>query len=133
MVSKSTYLSTFNKQFIDFLEDILISFPNNKDILNMQNTILTVKKINPSLLIKLWYSFVYQPYYQKIENDDISFFLDKNYSEDIKLLDDQKTTLEAIERLRNPIKELDKDNQDKCMKYLKNLSLLSKMYTESNK
>lgn len=130
MVSKSTYLTTFNKQFIDFLEDILISFPNNKDILNMQNTILTVKKINPSLLIKLWYSFVYTPYYLKIEKDDISFFLDKNYNEDTKLLDDQKNTLEAIDRLRNPIKQLDEENQNKCMKYLKNLSLLSKMYSE---
>ena len=130
MVSKSTYLQTFNKQFLDFLDDILIIFPNNKDILNMQNTILSVKKINPSILIKLWYSFVYQPYHTKIQNDDISFFLEKNYSEDIKLLDDQKTTLEAIEKLRNPIKKLDSENQLKCMKYLKNLSLLSKMYNE---
>ena len=43
MVSKSTYLQTFNKQFLDFLDDILIIFPNNKDILNMQNTFYKIK------------------------------------------------------------------------------------------
>jgi hypothetical protein len=128
---KSLFLKTFNQQFLQFLEDILVVFPNDVDIVNMKNTINTVKKINPSILIKIWYQYVWVPYNEQVMNDDISFFVEKNYGEDIKLLDEQQKTMDAIERLRTPIRNLDDDNQIKCMHYIKNLSILSDKYVSS--
>lgn len=128
---KSIFLKTFNQQFLQFLEDILVVFPNDVDIMNMKNTINTVKKFNPSILIKLWYQYVWVPYNEQVMNDDISFFVEKNYGEDIKMLDEQQKTIDAIERLRIPIRNLDKDNQQTCMHYIKNLSILSDKYVSS--
>ena len=34
----------------------------------------------------------------------------------------------AIDRLRNPIKAMSKDNQDKTMKYIQNLKKIGDMY-----
>ena len=115
---KSIFLKTFNQQFLQFLEDILVVFPSDVDIMNMKNTINTVKKFNPSMLIKMWYQYVWIPYSDQVMNDDISFFVEKNYGEDIKLL-------------RIPIRNLDEENQIKCMRYIKNLSLLSDKYMSS--
>lgn len=128
---KSIFLKTFNQQFLQFLEDILVVFPNDVDIMNMKNTINTVKKFNPSILIKMWYQYVWVPYNEQVMNDDISFFVEKNYGEDIKMLDEQQKTIDAIERLRIPIRNLDKDNQQTCMHYIKNLSILSDKYVSS--
>lgn len=129
----SIYLKTFNQQFLQFLEDILVVFPNDVDIMNMKNTINTVKKFNPSILIKIWYQYVWIPYNEQVMNDDISFFVEKNYGEDLKLLDEQQKTMDAIERLRIPIRNLNEDDQVKCMHYIKNLSLLSDKYISSKK
>ncbi len=128
---KSIFLKTFNQQFLQFLEDILVVFPSDVDIMNMKNTINTVKKFNPSMLIKMWYQYVWIPYSDQVMNDDISFFVEKNYGEDIKLLDENQKTIDAIERLRIPIRNLDEENQIKCMRYIKNLSLLSDKYMSS--
>mgnify|MGYP006090131087 FL=1 len=128
---KSIFLKTFNQQFLQFLEDILVVFPSDVDIMNMKNTINTVKKFNPSMLIKMWYQYVWIPYSDQVMKDDISFFVEKNYGEDIKLLDENQKTIDAIERLRIPIRNLDEENQIKCMHYIKNLSLLSDKYMSS--
>ena len=36
--------------------------------------------------------------------------------------------LEAIDKIRQPLRELESDNKEKCVQYLKNLNALSKIY-----
>ena len=83
MKDKSTVCKAFNKHFFDFIEDLLVIFPNSKEITFAKSSFATVNKFNVSLLIKQWYNNVYLPYGEQIDNNDIDFFLQKDYSSDI--------------------------------------------------
>ena len=120
-------LTAFNNQFVEFIEDILRLFPGDKDLLLSKNGILTLKKGNPKLLIQIWKQFIADIYLKEIEAGDISFFIEKDYTNDVQLLESDKV-VEVINRLRNPIREMDKTNRDACMKYIQNMTKLTQMY-----
>ena len=121
-------LSGFNNQFSEFIEDILRIFPNDKDLLLSKNMITMVRKGNPKLLIKIWKDNISDVYNEQIEHGDIKFFIEKDYKQDVKVLGEADKVVQTIERLREPIRNMDKENQQACMKYIQNLTKLSQMY-----
>jgi len=128
MTDKSVLIKGFNTHFFDFLDDISEIIENNKDILASKFFFETIKKANPSLLIKRWHKHVYLPYKTVIDNGDINFFIDKDYIEDISVLKDSDRIVEIINNIKISIKEMSKINQEHSMKYVQNLSKLSSMY-----
>ena len=127
-MDKSNILKTFNDHFVDFLNDIQSVFPNDLDIQASKTTLLTIKKMNPRLIIKIWNEHIVKKYKNQILNGDISFFIDKDYSDDLNEIDDASSITNKINKLREPIKNMGKENQDKCMKYIQNLTKLSELY-----
>ena len=127
-MDKSNILKTFNDHFVDFLNDIQSVFPNDLDIQASKTTLLTIKKMNPRLIIKNWNEHIVKKYKNQILNGDISFFIDKDYSDDLNEMDDASSIANKINKLREPIKNMGKENQDKCMKYIQNLTKLSELY-----
>jgi hypothetical protein len=124
----SPILSAFNNQFKEFMNDILCIFPDDKDLMTTKNMMTTLQKGNPRLLIQIWKNFIADPYANEIEAGNISFFIDKDYNSDVSGLGDSEKIVKAIDRLREPIKNMDDENQQACMKYIQNLSKLSGMY-----
>jgi len=124
----SPILSAFNNQFKEFMDDILRIFPNDKDLMTTKNMMSTLQKGNPRLLIQIWKNFIADPYASEIEAGDIDFFINKDYKSDVSQLGDSEKIVKAIDRLREPIKNMDSENQQACMKYIQNLSKLSSMY-----
>ena len=124
----SPILSAFNNQFKEFMDDILRIFPNDKDLMTTKNMMSTLQKGNPRLLIQIWKNFIADPYVSEIEVGDIDFFINKDYKSDVSQLGDSEKIVKAIDRLREPIKNMDNENQQACMKYIQNLSKLSGMY-----
>ena len=53
---KSTLLKTFNTQFFALLDDLLLIFPDNIDIATGRKSFETIKRANPTILIKVWLS-----------------------------------------------------------------------------
>lgn len=127
-MDKSNILKTFNDHFVDFLNDIQSVFPDDSDIQASKTTLLTIKKMNPRLIIKIWNEHIVKKYKNQILNGDISFFIDKDYSDDLNEMDDASSIANKINKLREPIKNMGKENQDKCMKYIQNLTKLSELY-----
>ena len=124
MADKKQILTAFNNHFWEFVEDIERVFPGDRDILKARTMIEGLQKVNPKALVKLWNGYVTVPYGEEIAKGNIDFFLTKDYSTDVK--GDQKA-IEAIERLRTPIRNMENDNKDKAMKYIQNLTKLSAM------
>ena len=120
-------VSVFNDHFAEFVSDIQSVFPDDPDILTAKNALLTIRKANPKLLVRIWLSYVYNPYKQHIEAGDINFFLTKDYSSDLARNDNADKIMESIDRLRNPVKQMSSENQAKTMKYIQNLSKLAIM------
>lgn len=133
---KSIVLKTFNKHFIDLLEDVLIVYPDNIEILSAKNSFETIKRLNPTTLIKAWYTYVYIPYKEYIDEGNLLFFFKKDYSKDLSHLTNSNDLLEIIEKIREPLNNLSEVNKEHTTEYLKNLSKLSILYndyTTSNK
>lgn len=121
----TSLVSAFNTHFMELVDDICGVFPDDVDILSAKNSFIAVKKMNPKLLVRSWDMFVVSKYQQKIESGDISFFLDKDYGDDLIDNPNSKKIIESIDRLRAPIKSMSEENQTKILKYLQNLCKLT--------
>lgn len=123
----SNILIAFNDHFLEFLNDIQCVFPDDPDILAAKNALSMIRKANPKMIVKIWKSFIADKYRSQIESNDISFFLEKDYSSDVSKSQNYDKIMESIDRLRGPIKNMAPDNQAKVMKYIQNLTKLSDM------
>tara|TARA_Y200000002_G_C22483845_1_gene579932 strand:+ start:186 stop:569 length:384 start_codon:yes stop_codon:yes gene_type:complete len=122
------YLSAFNNQFMEFVEDVLILFPNDPDLIASKNTILLMKKFNPRIIITTWRDLIAIPYHKEIEEEGFDFFISKDYSQDLKDMPDSDKTLQIIERFRSPLRNLHDNDKITTMKYVNNMVKLSLLY-----
>jgi len=130
MSDKTLLLRAFNTHFFEFLDDISSILPDNVDIATSKKSFELYKKANPTILIKLWYSYIYAPYAEIIDAGDLNFFVEKDYSADVSSLANAKDVLNAIDKLRNPIKEMSDVNRKHSLEYIQNLCKLSSMYNQ---
>ena len=128
MNQAQTLQKAFNDHFDEFMDDIVNIFPDDIDIRSSRNTIKMLRKANPKLLIQIWNTYVSSKYSTQIESGDISFFMDNDYTEDVGNMENSAQIMTSIDRLRNPIKAMSKENQDKTMKYIQNLKKIGDMY-----
>ncbi len=119
------FVTLFNDHFVEFVSDIQSVFPEDVDVLTAKNALLAIRKANPKLLVKIWINYVATPYRSQIESGDINFFINKDYSSDVSKTDNADKIMESIDRLRNPVKEMSRENQEKTMKYIQNLTKLA--------
>jgi hypothetical protein len=127
-MDKSTVLKAFNNHFFEFIDDIIGIFPENNDIKTTKTFFEMTKKGNATLLIKVWYTYVYKPYAEILDAGNLDFFINKNYSEDMSSLTNAKDILSSIDKIRNPIKEMSDANKAHSLSYLTNLNKLSNIY-----
>ena len=127
-MDKSTVLKAFNNHFFEFVDDIIGIFPENNDIKTTKTFFEMTKKGNATLLIKVWYTYVYKPYADILDAGDLDFFINKDYSEDMAGLTNAKDILASIDKIRNPIKEMSDANKAHSLSYLTNLNKLSNIY-----
>jgi len=128
MTDKSTILKGFNTHFFDFLDDIAGAIDNNEEILASKVFFETIRKANPTMIIKCWFLYVYTPYKDIIDSGDVGYFLEKDYNNDVSLLSNSEEIMKGINKIRKPIKSMSDVNQKHAMKYIQNLSKLSMMY-----
>jgi hypothetical protein len=74
MSDKQTLMRAFNKHFFDFLDDIIVIFPENTDISVARTSFDTIKRANPTAILKVWHKYVYLPYKSVIDSGNIEFF-----------------------------------------------------------
>ena len=126
MSTKNPNIATiFNDHFTEFINDISNVFPNNVKIVSAKNSLSTIRRANPKMLIKIWINYIAIPYKTQIENGDISFFLEKDYTVDVGGYAQSDNIMEYINMLREPIQTMGLENQRKAMKYIQNLSKIS--------
>ena len=127
---KSILLKAFNKHFFEFLDDIISIFPEKKEIATSKEYLETLKTANPTLLIKIWNTYIFEPYKSEIRSGNIDFFLEKDYSQDISTIQNSEKILSLIDSsLREPLRQMNEENKEKCTKYIQLLSTVSEKYT----
>jgi hypothetical protein len=123
----TTLVGAFNNHLTEFIEDLISIFPNDSDIKMARTAFSNMKSFNPTAVIKIWFKYV-SKYSSAIEKGDISFFIDRDYSEDVDSSDKKDDVQRIIDKLRNPVRNMGTDNQEKAMKYIQNLTKISTMY-----
>ena len=128
MTNKLIIMRSFNSHFIEMMNDIILLFPDSTDLKTGINSFETIKQLNPSLVIKNWFTTVYVPYQDVIERGDLSFFCEKDYSSDLGKVSNANDIMSIIDNIRVLFISMDTINRTHTMNYIKNLSELSKYY-----
>lgn len=130
MNDKTTVMRAFNTHFFDFIDDIIRIYPDNEDISSAKISFEIIQKGNPSMIIKVWYTYVYVPYREVIDDGNISFFFEKDYGSDLSSLSNSDKIMKMIEKMRQPMINMDPINREHATKYVQNLSKLSIAYND---
>ena len=130
-MDKSQILGAFNDHFTEFVQDVQRVFPDNNDIATLLSAITKIRKVNPKLIIKAFNEHVIGSYDTQIKAGDLNFFINNDYKNDLVDVGSSNMILEKIDLLRQPIREMGKDEQAKVMKYIQNLSKLCGMYNNN--
>ena len=129
--SNSNLLTIFNDHFVEFINDIQSVFPEDVDILTAKNSLTAIRKANPKLIVRIWLKYVAVPYNTQILAGDINFFIERDYAGDLTRSGNQDQIMDSIDRLRNPVKQMNPDNQQKTMKYIQNLCKIAALIPSS--
>jgi len=128
MTDTTTILRGFNNHLFEFLDDIIAIFPENSDLKTVKTFFEITKKGNVTILIKAWHEYVFKPYGEILEKGEMDYFISKDYSDDLVYMTNSKDILEAIDKIRKPLKDLSADSKKSCLEYLNNLNRLSDAY-----
>ena len=120
-------ITAFNDHFMDFITDVQVVFPDDADILTAVNALKLVRKSNPKMIVKIWNKYIVEPYKTEIDSGNLDFFMNKDYSNDVQNAECSDKIMNSINRLRNPIKNMDYENKIKAMKYVQNLTTIAKL------
>lgn len=126
--AKQTIQKAFNDHFAEFMQDIVNVFPDNVDVATASKSMTLLRKANPRLIIGIWNKYVSLKYAKEIDNGEIEFFTEKDYGEDTSNLENSAQVVSAINRIREPVRMMSPENQQKTMKYIQNLKKLCVMY-----
>lgn len=127
-MSKTTYSKAFQTLLSDFLKDIVHIFPEDKNIKVAKTSIETIQKANPAIVIRTWNKYITAKYGDVIEQGNLQYFIEKDYSEDLQKLQNSGDIVKAIDMLRTPIKNMSDTNQKHTLEYLQKLCKLSAAY-----
>ena len=127
-MDKSQILKGFNDHFVEFVEDVERVFPDNNDISTAKETFIQMRKANPRLVIKAFNEYFLNKYRTEIESGNIDFFINKDYNTDLSVVGDSEYILKKIDVLRNPVKNMKEEDQNKVIQYIQNLSKLCDIY-----
>jgi hypothetical protein len=130
-MDKKEVLETFNTHFNEFLEDVCLVFPENTDIPLMKKAISILNMMSKKHLISTFKSSIVDPYSKEIKDGDISFFINKDYKNDLQNVGagiSSNMIIEKIEQLKVLVKEMSSEDQQKALKYIQNLTELCNIY-----
>jgi hypothetical protein len=125
---KYLILTAFNNQFFEFVDDVESVFYDDASIKKVKSALLLIRKMNPSM--KIWYKYITLPYETEIQNNNLNFFIEKDYKNDLRYISSAEDITRHIDVLRDPIRNMGTDNQNKSFKYIQNLCLLATLYSE---
>ena len=126
---KKKILETFNNHFCEMVEDFHRIFPNDTTVSMMNKSLSIIMMMSKKQVLQVFKTSTVDVYSKKIEDGDLSFFIDKNYKEDVTNGGySTDVVLEKIDYIKGLVKEMTEQEQNNVIKYFQNLTLLCKMY-----
>tara|TARA_Y100001958_G_scaffold159501_1_gene161308 strand:- start:4247 stop:4636 length:390 start_codon:yes stop_codon:yes gene_type:complete len=127
-MDKHSILRAFNEHFSEFMQDIIRVFPNDNNLQACKLAIEKMRKANPKLIMTSFTQEFVNKYRQQISEKNLDFFINNDYSDDLKNSSNSSLILEKINMLRDPIRNMNDADKDKTTQYMQNLMKLSDLY-----
>ena len=123
-------LKAFNNHFKEFMDDIISIFPKDHELKTTKFFLDNILKIKPRMVIEVWKENILDLYKKEIEQGDLDFFINKDYSNDVGMgiNGNGETILNSIEKMRTKIRDMSDENKAKSVKYIQNLAKLCNLY-----
>tara|TARA_A200000113_G_C8784019_1_gene328575 strand:+ start:124 stop:501 length:378 start_codon:yes stop_codon:yes gene_type:complete len=121
-------LTAFNNHFEEFLNDVVRVFPDDMEIATAANALGKLRKANPRLIILTFKDHVRNPYGAQIEEGNLEFFLEKDYTSDVEGSTQAGAILDKVDKIKEPIRNMDETEKAKVLQYLQNLCKLCDLY-----
>jgi hypothetical protein len=115
-----SYLGAFNNQLLRFFEELTDSYPEEKGIKMALEAIQGTKKINPKLILDLFFENVYRECHEWIENEDDAIIV---YAKG-KISNEYNEMSAALFIFDKYWTEMSDNNQKAIWQYLKVLCIL---------
>lgn len=127
-MDKHSILRAFNEHFSEFMQDVIRVFPNDNNLQACKLAIEKMRKANPKLIMTAFTQEFVNKYRDQISNNNLDFFINNDYSDDLKNASNSSLILEKINMLRDPIRNMNDTDKDKTTQYMQNLMKLSDLY-----
>jgi hypothetical protein len=127
-MDKKSILRAFNEHFSEFMQDVIRVFPEDNNLRACKLAIENMRKANPKLLMTTFTTEFAYKYRQQINDNNIDFFIDKDYTDSVKNAASGSMILEKINLLREPVRNMNDADKNNTIEYIKNLMKLSDMY-----
>ena len=111
----------FCTQLMEFMDDIILVFPNNLDIKTGRTFVVGLINVSKKKLMGIWKTSIVDIYDEAIMNGDKNYFINKDYSYDLGV-GGTDNMMNIVEEIRLLIRNTSEENKDKAIKYLQNLS-----------
>lgn len=124
-----TPVSEFNKEYFEFLKFIKEHIEDsNFKTFYRKNKI--IKETNPKMFIRTWYERIGSKYHFQVMKSDISFFLNKNYEEDVSgsSVNEPNKLLDYINKFKESYETLDEIVKSKFLYFIITLTDKSFVY-----
>ena len=110
------------------MQDVIRVFPDDNNLRACKLAIENMRKANPKLLMTTFTTEFVNKYRQQINDNNIEFFINKDYSDSVKNAASGSIILEKINLLREPVRNMNDADKVNTIEYIKNLTKLSDMY-----
>ena len=126
MEQNVSFLTAFNNQIDNFLDDLRIVCPNEKEFGMLKNGISIVKKTNPRIILNQFNEIII-PYKEQLLLRNDSFFIVRDFQDDFTTV-----SSDYISKVTNKLKELWKsgltdDDKLKVWDYFQSLISLAEL------
>lgn len=123
-----TSLGAFNTQLIRFFEELSMTYPEERDIKNGLEAIRAAKKINPKLILDLFWDNVCKDLDEKIQAEDAEYVIQYAKNKIANKYNEMSPALMIFDRHWSTMSQ---DNQSAIWNYLKVLCVLCKKARDS--
>ena len=133
-ITKKNIFNLFNKLYFELLEFMKTYSNQNSHFDNFYRKNYFMKKINIKIFIKTWNNVIYQKYGVEIMNNNVSFFLEKDFNDELNNasnLNKEYKLDDCIKYMKSIYCTMDKKIIDIFIKYIRDLTILTDLYNKT--
>jgi hypothetical protein len=122
-----TPIGIFNKEYFEFL-NFIKGHIEDASFKTFYRKNQIIKETNPKMFIRTWFNRIGSKYHEQVMQRDISFFLNKNYEDDVSDSGESNMLLKYINKFKESYDTLDQSIKEEFVNFIMSLTDKSFVY-----